>query len=330
MRRKKPVNLKTLDLNLLVVFNAVYVTRNISRAAVQLSLSQPAVSNALARLRELLQDPLFVRAHRGVEPTVKATQIAGAVRDALQMIGQQLVPGALDLSSYRRHFRILMADVFEPIMMPPLLRTISEQAPNVTIEVIAAYGTDFVRQIREGLLDLAVYVFPPFAQDLVSETIGESDLVLVARRGHPVIGKTLDLATFRRLGHIVLVPEIRNVITAPVNLAAQGIERREIYLVSRIGVMPGIIERTDLVGMLPRWYVFEIARNFDLVAHELPMAVPSQPCSMSWHLKNKTDLGHHWLRETLIAAFRAHLQRMDAGRKLRPSARHDTGRNGPV
>ena len=313
----KAVNFNKLDLNLLVVFDTVYATRNISRAAEQLSLSQPAVSNALTRLRALLHDPLFVRARRGVEPTVKATQIADAVHNALQMIRQQLAPGSLDLSTYRRHFRILMADVFEPIMMPPLLKVVAERAPHVTVEVIGAYGTDFVRQIREGLLDLAAYVFPPFANDLASEHIVDSDLVLVARRGHPGIGKSLDLATFRALPHVVMVPEVRNVIAAPTTLRAQGIERREVYCISRIGAMPAIIERTDLVGMLPRWYVFEIARNFDIVAHELPVAIPNQPGSVSWHAKNEADPGHRWLRETLMTAFRAHMQRVNAAPKLR-------------
>jgi DNA-binding transcriptional LysR family regulator len=315
------VNLKNLDLNLLVVFDTVYATRNISRAAEQMALSQPAVSNALSRLRELLGDPLFVRARRGVEPTTRATQIAGTVREALAMIGQQFAPAELDLATYKRHFRVLMADVFEPIVMPPLLRAIADRAPHVTVETIGVFGSDFVRQIREGLLDLAVYVFPPVAQDIVNETLGDSDLVLVARRGHPQIAGKLDLATWRLLPHIVLVPEVRNAITAPTNIAAQRIERREVYAVPRVGAMPPIIERTDLVGLMPRWYFHEMVRNFDVVAHELPVAVPNQPCCISWHAKNTADPGHIWLRETLGAAFRAHLQRgktvesIDAGRR---------------
>jgi DNA-binding transcriptional LysR family regulator len=311
------VNLKKLDLNLLVVFDTVYATRNISRAAEQLSLSQPAVSNALRRLRGLLGDPLFVRARRGVEPTVKATQIAKAVREALEMIYRQLAPADLELATYKRHFRILMADIFEPIMMPPLLRTITTRAPYVTVEVIGAYGTDFVRQIREGALDLAAHAFPPVAQDMVNETLGDSDLVLAARRGHPQIGRTLDLATFRALPHVVLVPELRNVVTASIALAAQGVERREVYSVSRVGAMPQIIERTDLVGLLPRWYVREIARNFDLTMHELPVEIPNQPCCLSWHVKNRSDPGHTWMRESLKAAFRMHVRSEAAGRNLR-------------
>jgi DNA-binding transcriptional LysR family regulator len=130
----------------------------------------------------------------------------------------------------------------------------------------------------------------------------------VARRGHPRIGARLDAATFLALPFVVLVPEVRNVVAASVNLAAQRIQRREVCMVSRIGAMPSLIERTDLVGLLPRWYFREMARNFDLAAHELPFEIPNQPSCLAWHAKNTADPGHAWLRQTILSAFRARLQ----------------------
>ena len=118
------VNLKNVDLNLLVIFEAVYSTGNISRAADRLSMSQPAVSNALARLRELIDDPLFVRAARGVEPTSKTREMINPVREALGLIGRHLDKGVeIDLSTYKRIFRVIIVDALEPIIMPPLVRT---------------------------------------------------------------------------------------------------------------------------------------------------------------------------------------------------------------
>jgi DNA-binding transcriptional LysR family regulator len=304
------VTLKNLDLNLLVVFDVVYASRNISRAAEQLGMSQPAVSNALARLRDLLDDPLFLRGRRGVEPTMKATQIAPTVREALQMINQQLAPASLDLATYRRHFRIIMPDPFEPIMMPPVLREISKHAPNVTVEVLSAFRTDFIREIRDGVIDLACHLFPAASPDIVTETICETDLVLVARRGHPRIKGKLDLATFAKLDFIVLVPELREMLSTAVNLSAQGVKRREVYTVNKLWAMPPMIERTDLVGIVPRWFHHEIARNFAIVAHPMPMNLPSQHCSMTWLAKNRLDPGHKWLRENLSNAFAAHLKKL--------------------
>jgi DNA-binding transcriptional LysR family regulator len=298
------VNLKHLDLNLLVVFDVVYSTRNISRAAEQLSLSQPAVSNALARLRELIGDPLFVRARRGVEPTLKADEIAQTVREALAMLGQRLAPQSLDLSTYRRHFRIIMPDAFEPIMMPPVLRTITAQAPHVTVEGLSAFRTDTVKELRDGTVDLAVHVSPANEADIVSETIGSTDVVLLARRGHPGISGPLDASTMRTLPFVVLVPELRNMLFPAASLLAQGMKRREIYSASKIWALPAIIERTDLVGILPRWFHREIADNFHIDAHELPVKVPDQPCSLIWHARNRADPGHIWLRDSLRATFR--------------------------
>jgi DNA-binding transcriptional LysR family regulator len=300
----KSFNLKTLDLNLLVVFDVVYSTRNISRAAEQLAMSQPAVSNALARLRELLGDQLFLRGRRGVEPTIRANEIAQTVREALQMIGRQLAPAELDLSTYRRHFRIIIPDAFEPIMMPPVLREIHEKAPNVTVEGLSAFRTDFIKEIRDGVVDLAVHVFPATAMDIVTEPICNTDIVLLARRNHPSIGKTVDAKLLGELGYVVLVPELQNVLTPASIFLAHGIKRREIYAVNKLWALPSIIERTDLVGLLPRWFFREVAENFDLVSYELPINMSQQHCCMTWHIKNKTDPGHTWLRESLKAAFR--------------------------
>src|SRR5688572_25787321 len=128
------VNLKDFDLKLLVVFEAIYSTGNISRAAEKLALSQPAVSNLLARLRELTGDPLFARGRRGVEPTIKAQAMIAPVREALGLIGRQFgQTGALDLATYRRTFRICTTDVLEPFLLPPLLDLIAERAPGITI-----------------------------------------------------------------------------------------------------------------------------------------------------------------------------------------------------
>ncbi|HEY2069811.1 MAG TPA: LysR substrate-binding domain-containing protein [Rhizomicrobium sp.] len=307
------VNLKHLDLNLLVVFDVVYTTRNISRAANQLAMSQPAVSNALARLRELLGDPLFIRGRRGVEPTVKAHQMARTVRDALAMIGHELAPETLDLATYRRHFRIILPDVFEPILMPPLLREICARAPGVTVEALSVFRTDFQKEIREGKIDLACHVYPMApAPDLVSEMLCDTDLVLLARRGHPRLGKGLDVAIFMALDFVVLVPELREVISASSDLTAQGVKRREVYTVNKLWAMPPIIERTDLVGIMPRWFHREMKKNFDLEAFDLPVKLANQHCSLTWLARNKTDPGHTWLREALSQAFRAHVNRTQA------------------
>jgi DNA-binding transcriptional LysR family regulator len=269
-------NLKDVDLNLLVIFEAIYATSNISRAADRLGMSQPAVSNALARLRELIDDALFVRAPRGVEPTVKAREMIRPVREALGVIRQQLGDGtALDLATYRRIFRIVIVDALEPIIMPPVVRTLMSQAPGVNIECIQGNGK-FCEGIAAGTIDLACFAFPVDTKDMIVRPVCPVDLVVVSRRNHPAITRPLDLETLQGLTQIALGRELRGLTNIDKNLIARGLPRRVGYMAAKIWSIPPMIERTDLVGILPRRFVQEISGNFALDIHELPIEIPEQ------------------------------------------------------
>jgi DNA-binding transcriptional LysR family regulator len=297
------VNLKSIDLNLLVVFEAIYSAGNISHAANQLAMSQPAVSNALARLRDLVGDQLFVRAKRGVEPTSKAKDMIGPVRDALGLIKRQLDGSdEIDFATLRRRFRVLMIDVLEAILIPPVLKVITDKAPGIVIESISGFRVDFVNEIMNGTLDLGFYVFPVNAPEIVTVPVCPVDAVVAARRGHPKIGETLDLKTFQSLKQVTLIPELRALTHVDKDMAAHQLPRDVAYMVSRLWSFPPIIERSDLIGVLPRRFVQEIAKNFDIVWYEPPMKISEQYLYMMWHRKNEHDAGHRWLRETFLAA----------------------------
>lgn len=297
------VNLKNLDLNLLVVFEAIYTAGNITHAADRLAMSQPAVSNALARLRDLVGDPLFVRAKRGVEPTSKANDLIGPVRDALSLIKRQLDgSGEIDFATFKRRFRILMIDTLEPILIPPVLKIITEKAPGIQIESISGYRVDFVDAIRTGTLDLAFFVYPVSEPDIVVVPVCPVEVVFVARRGHPGIGKTLDIETFKSLSHVALVPEMRVLSHVDRDLAAHQAPRNIAYMVNRMWSMPPLIERSDLIGAMPRRFAEEVSKNFDIAIYDAPVKMAEQYLYMTWHAKNDHDAGHRWLRETFLAA----------------------------
>ncbi len=295
-------NLKNVDLNLLVIFEAIYATSNISRAAERLGMSQPAVSNALARLRALVDDALFVRAPRGVEPTVRAREMIRPVREALGIIGEQLSGGSsLDLATYKRVFRVIIVDVLEPIIMPPIVRTIMSQAPGVGIECIQPQAK-FHEGIREGTIDLACFAFPIDTTDMVVKPICPLDLVVVSRRGHPAIKHPLDLETFQKLTQIAVGREMRGLTNIDKNLIARGLPRNVGYMAARIWSIPAMVERTDLIGILPRRFVKEISGNFALDVHEMPTELPEQFMYMMWHANSEHDPGHLWLRESMMRA----------------------------
>jgi DNA-binding transcriptional LysR family regulator len=295
-------NLKNVDLNLLVIFEAIYATSNISRAAERLGMSQPAVSNALARLRELIDDALFVRAPGGVEPTIRARDMIRPVREALGVIGQQLGDnGAIDLPNYKRIFRVILVDALEPIIMPPVVRTLMSEAPNVHIECIQG-DAKFYEGIAAGTIDLACFAFPVDTTDMIVKPICPVDLVVVSRRDHPAITRPLDRETLQGLTQIALGRELRGLTSVDKGLMARGMPRRVGYMASNIWSMPPMIERTDLVGILPRRFVEEIAGNFALDIHEMPIEMPEQFVYMMWHANSELDPGHKWLRESMMQA----------------------------
>lgn len=296
------VNLKNVDLNLLVIFEAVYATGNISRAAERLGMSQPAVSNALARLRELIDDPLFVRAPGGVEATVKTREMIGPVREALGLIGRHLDNGPdLDLTTYKRIFRVIIVDTLEPIIMPPLVRTIMSEAPGVNIECVQG-DAKFAEAIKAGTIDLACFAFPIDTTDMIVRPIGPADLVVVSRRDHPAIERPLDLETFQKLTQIALGRELRGLTNIDMNLIANGMPRRVNYMAAKAWSIPPMVERTDLIAILPRRFVQELSGNFALDIHEMPIAMPDQFTYMMWHGNSELDPGHRWLRESMLRA----------------------------
>ena len=301
------MNLRDLDLKLLVVFEAIYSTGNISRAADKLAMSQPAVSNQLARLRDLIGDPLFARGRRGVEPTVKAQTMIGPVREALGLIGRQFGDAdAIDLATYRRTFRISLFELLEPILMPPIVNMIAERAPGISLEG-SSPRPEFAQDILNGTLDLVCYAYPITSPDISVVPIAPIELVVIARRNHPGIGTTLDLEALGSLGYIGLASELRQTTLVDRDLLQHGIKRRVVYGVPRLWSIPAQVTSSDLIAIMPRAFAAYLAPKFDLDIHEMPVKIPAPHIHMAWHIKMDGDPGHKWLREAMLTTARERL-----------------------
>jgi DNA-binding transcriptional LysR family regulator len=301
-----PKNLKNIDLNLLVVFEAIYSSGNISHAAKQLALTQPAVSNSLTRLRDLFADPLFVRQGQGVRPTMRAQQIIAPVREALSLISQQFGDQhAIDLTTHQRVFRVVVMDGLESILMPPLVQQINDLAPHIAIENHTASHANFINEIMAGTLDLAVSAYDVTTPALAIAPICEIDSVVISRRNHPAIRGKLDMPTFVSLGHVSLLPDQRRPRHIEKAMVDRGVKRRVVYMVNTPWSIAATVSRTDLIGILPRRFVRQIADGFDLAIHEVPFRLPGRHVCLIWHEKNNNDPGHAWLRESVFAAGQA-------------------------
>jgi DNA-binding transcriptional LysR family regulator len=300
-------NLRDLDLKLLVVFEAIYAAGNISRAADKLAMSQPAVSNQLARLRELIGDPLFARGRRGVEPTVKAQTMIGPVREALGLIGRQFGDAdEIDLATYRRTFRISMFELLEPILMPPIVSVIADRAPGISIEGNLP-RPEFAQDILNGTLDLVCYAYPITSAEITVMPLVPIEVVVIARRNHPHIGKTLDLEALGALGYVGLAADLRQTTMVDRDLLPHGIKRRVVYGVPRLWSIPAQVASSDLIAIMPRQFEAYVAPRFDLDVYEMPVKMPVQHIYMAWHVKMDGDPGHKWFREALLATARDRL-----------------------
>jgi DNA-binding transcriptional LysR family regulator len=299
-------NLRNFDLNLLVVFDAVYSAGNISNAARQLSLTQPAVSNAIARLRERFDDPLFVRDGRSnMKPTLRSRQMIGAVRDALKLVQRQLVEdAAIDLSSYKRLFRIVVTDALEPFLMPPLAIAIDAAAPGITIDSRRSGYTN-IKELIGGTLDLAFSTYQASAPGVTMVPVCPVEAVVVARRNHPLLRRKLDVKTFMACGHVTFISEMKALSNVERDIAHGAGARRVPYMANSLWSIANIAGKTDLLGILPRRLAEELAPGFNLTIHAPPMPIAEQHLYMMWHERNQDDIGHAWLRQHLTAAAQA-------------------------
>jgi DNA-binding transcriptional LysR family regulator len=297
--------LKNIDLNLLVIFEAIYATGNMSRAAKRLGMSQPAVSNAVSRLREIVGDPLFVRSASGVEPTARTRQLIHPVRESLNIIGHHL--GTLQPfdATYKRVFRITIIDPIESLIMPAVIAKLLKEAPGLSIECVQAHP-DLYDDIRAGSLDMACFPYPVDITDLVVKPIARLFPVVISRRNHPEIVKPLDRETFQRLPHLALGRTLRGLTNIDKNLAVALGARSVVYMVAKVWSIPALVEQSDLLGVLPRAFAESVCEKFDLDIHELPIEIPEQHIYLAWHTNSENDPGNIWLREAMFQAAREH------------------------
>lgn len=289
------MNISTFDLNLLRVLDALLRERNVSRAAERLSLSQPAVSNALNRLRDLLDDPLLVRVGRAMQPTPRALALEAPIRDALQRIEQSLSDDApFDPASSRQRFRIAVTDYVELILMPRLLRQLAVLAPGVRIDIQHLSPTLPGEALDKGGLDLVLGRFEQVPTRFASQRWVSETLQLVAHRDHGQLAGGLDLDTFLSLRHLwVHGGQTRGMVDQW--LGERGLSREIVYTTPNYLQAAHIVASSDLVAVLPKRLARYFTALLPLQVHELPFDLgPFHLDIVSLGLRQR-DMALQWL-----------------------------------
>jgi DNA-binding transcriptional LysR family regulator len=295
------VNLRSLDLNLLLVFDAIYGESSISKAARKLHLSQPTVSNALARLRERLQDPLFERSAGGMRPTPRAKQLAEPIHQALDTLERGLRGDEVfDFAHADREFVIAVEDYGEAVILPTFMKWLAETAPNIRIRIRPESGAQLKTELREGTVDLALDYFPLLQPTYRCPCVLTEDLITLSRRGHPDLGEQLSLEQYLALPHIVLEAGANARPMIDLALSKRGLQRRIAVRVPHFISMPLMVQSTNMICTLPQRIGHLYADNFGLQAHAVPLRTPRFPVYLIWHESSHADAGHQWFRNRLI------------------------------
>lgn len=294
------MRLQHMDLNLFVVFEAIYNQGNLTRAAQQLHMTQPAVSNALGRLREHFDDPLFIRCPKGMQPTPVAHNIIDSVRQALQLLACSVQMGsAFNPQQDKRTFCISMHDLLEATLLPQLNQLLTRFAPNIRLSSANIPRTELTKELASGSLDLAID--PPLLSDseLHHQPLASSPYVCLVRPDHPKVSDHLTLTQYLGLRHIHISSR-RNGLGYVDNILNQLGKKRKIQLRMRHYLAaPEVVASSDLAVTVPLFF----ARGTSLKVLPLPFQVPHQEWHLYWHRSAEQDSANTWLRALIFSNF---------------------------
>lgn len=313
-----PVNFRTLDLNLLRVFDEVMSERNLTRAASNLAMTQPAVSNALRRLRDALHDELVVRAGYGVQPTPRALDLWPAVRAALDGLRAAVQTDRFEPTEARDSFVLAMADATAAQLVPPLVRRLEADAPGVSLRVRPLLTRDPRAMLAGGEMDAAIGHFPGAiaaiglqpSQDggrgpFLHQRLYDGHYVAVMRTGHPLADGPLDLDRYCAARHLLVSFGGRPFGFVDEALAALGRRRRIVLTVNQFFTAGQVVAQSDLLTVLPARFVESAGSAALLVTRPLPFDLQPVHVDLLWHRLQTARPAHAWLRRMIQEAAEA-------------------------
>jgi DNA-binding transcriptional LysR family regulator len=295
-----------LDLNLLRVAVAMIDAGSVSRAAKRLGISQPSVSESLAKLRRHFDDPLFVRAANGMSPTPRGSEVGAAAREILGHVDEKLGPRlAFDPAQPHRPFTFAMSDVGEIVFLPKLMTALRHASPETPVRSVSMRPDQLTKAMEDGEVDLAVGYFPDLKRgDFFQKRLFTHHFVCLVRSDHPIGGDALTLEQFLALPHAVVLSEGRSQEILERHLAELGLVRRVAIYTPHFLSIPTLIVRSDMVVTVPHAMGIAYGKPaFRLRAMELPFASPRIELRQHWHVKFHKDVRNVWLRGVVAELF---------------------------
>jgi DNA-binding transcriptional LysR family regulator len=309
------MDLKDIDLNLLVVFNRLLRERSVSKVAVELGLSQPTISNALARLRKMTGDTLFLRTTKGMEPTPFAQQLAEPVAYALGLIHSAINQRtSFDATTAKRSFTVGMTDIGEIYFLPKLVEELARVASGVTLSTVRNTSVNLRDEMEAGHIDLAIGLLPQLKAGFFQRRLFRQRYVCMFRKGHALDKRKVSLGEFSSAKHVVVVSEGTGHGKVDELLERGGVARTVVLTVPHFVAVGHILQHSDMMATVPERLAQALVGPFGLAYVNHPAPLPEIAINMFWHAKYHKDPANEWLRSLV---FRLHADQ--SASPVRPS-----------
>ncbi|KAA0079574.1 LysR family transcriptional regulator [Paraburkholderia sp. T12-10] len=298
------MELQDIDLNLLVVFNELLRQRRVSTVATTLGISQPAISNALNRLRKLLGDELFLRTSKGMMPTPFAESLAEPIGYALGAIYNTLnATSSFEPASSNRSFTVAMTDIGEIYFLPALMKRLAEASPGVTISTVRNQADALCDAMETGQVDLAIGFLPDLKTGFFQRRLFKQRYVCLFRKGHPLAKAGMTMKAFLEAEHVSIVAEGTGHGMVDTAIQRAGVPRRVRLRVPHFVAVGHILHTTDLIAVVPEAYAARTLAPFGLDSAPCPVKIPDITINVLWHARNHREPSNQWLRQLVFEEF---------------------------
>ena len=294
------MNLRNIDLNLLVIFDALMSERHVTRAGQRVGLSQPAMSSALNRLRRIFQDELLVRTPSGMEPTPRALSLAAPIH---QLLAQAAIlldePAEFTPATAQRTFRLRMSDILLLCIMPAIAAKVGQEAPHVVLEVTPLPPVQTIHALENDEIDMAISTGLAIPSALTCAPLFCDQLVCIVRHDHPQVAGEIDMTTFLTIPHIKITQSPLDTRFVDGELAAQGLTRPVALTVQDWLAVPPIVAQSNWLAVLPRRVAMSYVESGQLRVSPMPFGQHVLTWHLYWHKRYQSHAAHRWLRELI-------------------------------
>jgi len=300
------MHISKVDLNLFIVFEAIYAEGSITRASLKMNLTQPAISHALNRLRVLFEDPLFERQGHVMVPTPLSRSIIDSVRQSLRGFEVTLNgAGHFDAATSERTFSLALRDVLEASVLPPLMARVAQDAPTVGLNTLQVGRRELESELAAGTLDAAIDILLPLSNDIRRTLLATDSTVVLVRRDHPLVRGALDLDGYLALEHIQTSSRRRGPGLEDFELSRMGLQRRVRLRCQHYFAACRAVSQTDLALTMPERLARVVNQQFGNQILPFPLQMPSLDIYLYWHANIDHDPAGVWLREQIKQAMLA-------------------------